>query len=88
MLATKTFGVLLWILSFVSSQESVKSRHPQLLYESKIYRILSGGGKSTYKCILVPRSLIDPPSVGIPNLNWYGVEGDYNVMVIELLGPR
>ena len=26
-------------------QESVKSRHPQLLYESKIYRILSGGGK-------------------------------------------
>jgi len=48
--------------------ESVKSRHPQLLYESKIYRILSGG-------------------VGIPNLNWYGVEGDYNVMVIELLGP-
>jgi len=25
--------------------------------------------------------------VGIPNLNWYGVEGDYNVMVIELLGP-
>jgi len=48
--------------------ESVKSRHPQLLYESKIYRILSGG-------------------VGIPSLCWYGVEGDYNVMVIELLGP-
>jgi serine/threonine protein kinase len=48
--------------------ESVKSRHPQLLYESKIYRILSGG-------------------VGIPNLSWYGTEGDYNVMVIELLGP-
>jgi len=27
-------------------------------------------------------------AVGIPNLLWYGVEGDYNVMVIELLGPR
>mmetsp|Transcript_34814 Transcript_34814/g.81278 ORF Transcript_34814/g.81278 Transcript_34814/m.81278 type:complete len:332 (-) Transcript_34814:94-1089(-) len=25
--------------------------------------------------------------VGIPNLHWYGVEGDYNVMVIDLLGP-
>lgn len=25
--------------------------------------------------------------VGIPNLHWYGVEGDYNVMVMELLGP-
>jgi casein kinase 1 len=48
--------------------ESIKSRHPQLLYESKLYKILGGG-------------------VGIPNLHWYGVEGDYNVMVIDLLGP-
>merc|ERR1712232_1235440 len=45
-----------------------KSRHPQLLYESKLYKILAGG-------------------VGIPNVHWYGVEGDYNVMVIDLLGP-
>ena len=37
--------------------EKVRSRHPQLLYESKIYRILQGG-------------------VGIPNMYWYGVEGD------------
>ena len=48
--------------------ESVKSKHPQLLYESKIYRILHGG-------------------VGVSNVRWYGVEGDYNVMVIDLLGP-
>jgi serine/threonine protein kinase len=25
--------------------------------------------------------------VGLPNVRWYGVEGDYNVMVIDLLGP-
>lgn len=25
--------------------------------------------------------------VGIPNIHWYGAEGDYNVMVIDLLGP-
>jgi hypothetical protein len=25
--------------------------------------------------------------VGIPNIRYYGVEGDYNVMVIDLLGP-
>ena len=24
---------------------------------------------------------------GIPNVVWFGVEGDYNVMVIDLLGP-
>ena len=24
---------------------------------------------------------------GIPHLKWFGVEGDYNVMVIDLLGP-
>ena len=45
--------------------ESVKSKHPQLLYESKIYRILHGG-------------------VGVSNVRWYGVEGDYNVMVCLL----
>jgi len=48
--------------------ESVKTKHPQLLYESKIYRILHGG-------------------VGVSNVRWYGVEGDYNVMVMDLLGP-
>lgn len=48
--------------------ESFKTKHPQLLYESKIYRILHGG-------------------LGIPNVRWYGIEGDYNVMVLDLLGP-
>ncbi|KAF7837902.1 casein kinase 1-like protein 1 [Senna tora] len=48
--------------------ENVKTKHPQLLYESKLYRILQGG-------------------TGIPNVKWFGVEGDYNVLVIDLLGP-
>ena len=26
-------------------------------------------------------------AVGIPTLHWFGAEGDYNVMVIDLLGP-
>jgi hypothetical protein len=26
-------------------------------------------------------------SAGIPHLKWFGVEGEYNVMVIDLLGP-
>ncbi|CAL0316851.1 unnamed protein product [Lupinus luteus] len=48
--------------------EPVKTRHPQLHYESKLYMLLEGG-------------------TGIPQLKWFGVEGDYNVMVIDLLGP-
>jgi casein kinase 1 len=48
--------------------ESIKSKHPQLMYEARVYKILAGG-------------------VGIPNVYWYGVEGEYNVMVLDLLGP-
>lgn len=48
--------------------ESVRARHPQLLYESKLYKILHGG-------------------MGIPHIRWYGQERDYNVLVMDLLGP-
>ncbi|XP_021632934.1 casein kinase 1-like protein 10 isoform X2 [Manihot esculenta] len=48
--------------------ESVKTKHPQLHYESKLYMLLQGG-------------------TGIPHLKWFGIEADYNVMVIDLLGP-
>ncbi|KAH6773404.1 casein kinase 1-like protein 2 [Perilla frutescens var. hirtella] len=47
--------------------ENVKTKHPQLQYESKLYKLLQGG-------------------TGIPSVKWFGVEGDYNVLVIELLG--
>ncbi|XP_057438531.1 casein kinase 1-like protein 6 [Lotus japonicus] len=48
--------------------EPVKTKHPQLHYESKLYMLLQGG-------------------TGIPHLKWFGVEGDYNIMAIDLLGP-
>lgn len=48
--------------------ESQRARHPQLLYESKVYKILQAG-------------------VGIPHIRWYGQERDYNVLVMDLLGP-
>jgi len=48
--------------------ESIKSKHPQLIYEIKVLKLLQG-------------------SSGIPIVHWYGVEGDYDVMVIDLLGP-
>ncbi|KAJ6389559.1 hypothetical protein OIU77_027809 [Salix suchowensis] len=48
--------------------ENVKTKHPQLLYECKLYKTLQGG-------------------TGIPNVKWFGVEGDYYVLVMDLLGP-
>ena len=48
--------------------ESIRSRHPQLDYESRVYKYLSGG-------------------VGIPFLRWFGREGEYNALVMDLLGP-
>lgn len=48
--------------------EAVMAQHPQLEYESKVYKTLAGG-------------------IGIPLVRWYGTECDYNVMVLELLGP-
>ncbi|KAF7830120.1 casein kinase I-like isoform X1 [Senna tora] len=48
--------------------ESKKTKHPQLLYEAKLYNILQGGS-------------------GIPSMKWCGIDGDNNVLVIDLLGP-
>ncbi|KAB0396053.1 hypothetical protein E2I00_012934, partial [Balaenoptera physalus] len=123
--------------------ECVKTKHPQLHIESKIYKMMQGGGswKPTgipeidlllsgpsphialeALCVQLTLGLKDihleakcDPSargpllaswaqvpsvqvrgrqadagslaVGIPTIRWCGAEGDYNVMVMELLGP-
>jgi casein kinase 1, alpha len=51
--------------------EPVNARHPQLLYESKVYRILQEG-------VGIPR---------IHWYGLDGVKNQYNAMVMELLGP-
>lgn len=48
--------------------ENSKTKHPQLLYEAKLYNILQGGS-------------------GIPGIKWSGMDGDDNVLVLDLLGP-
>lgn len=48
--------------------ESTVARHPQLLYEFKLYKILAGG-------------------TGIPHIRHYCTERNYNVLVMDLLGP-
>ncbi|KAL7668842.1 hypothetical protein ACOME3_009526 [Neoechinorhynchus agilis] len=48
--------------------EPRRSKHPQLLYESKLYRALFGG-------------------VGIPHIRYFGVDKEFNILVLDLLGP-
>ncbi|OWM66052.1 hypothetical protein CDL15_Pgr015478 [Punica granatum] len=48
--------------------ENSKTKHPQLLYEAKLYNILQGGS-------------------GIPSIKWSGIDGEDNILVLELLGP-
>ncbi|KAK1285877.1 Casein kinase I isoform delta-like [Acorus calamus] len=48
--------------------ETNKTKHPQLLYEAKLYNVLQGGS-------------------GIANNKWCGVDGEDNVLVLDLLGP-
>ncbi|GLT98540.1 hypothetical protein SLE2022_160400 [Rubroshorea leprosula] len=48
--------------------ENNKTKHPQLLYEAKIYHFLQGGS-------------------GIPTIKWSGVDGEDNLLVLDLLGP-
>lgn len=48
--------------------ENSKTKHPQLLYEAKLYHILVGG-------------------YGIPSIKWSGIDGEDNILVLDLLGP-
>ncbi|XVF35454.1 hypothetical protein REPUB_Repub18cG0147500 [Reevesia pubescens] len=48
--------------------ENRQTKHPQLIYEAKLYNILQGGS-------------------GIAQIKWCGVNGEDNVLVLDLLGP-
>ena len=45
----------------------MKAKHPQLIYEVKLYKQLSDG-------------------IGMPKVHYCGVEGDFNVLVMDHLG--
>lgn len=61
--------------------ENKKTNHPQLEWEVTAYRLLSCGG-------MFPPSSLTLNKVGIPPVRYFGEEGDYNVMVMDLLGPN
>lgn len=65
--------------------EPVQARHPQLHYESKVYKILQSrsstvsGGQPDISA-----------NCGVPRIYWFGLDGvndQYNALVMELLGP-
>jgi len=53
--------------------ENTNTKHPQLFYEAKLYQYL-----------LHDNSVVDK---GIPHVYYCATEGDYNIMVMDLLGP-
>ena len=55
--------------------ESTKARCPQLRYEYSLYKLLMDPGENGKKAI------------GIPSVKWWGMQDEFNVMVMELLGP-
>ena len=58
------------------------------MYETKLYKILTGGGKYyCMGCISIYINIYACIIAGIPSVHWFGVEGDYNAMVMDLLGP-
>ncbi|KAJ6533390.1 kinase-like domain-containing protein [Mycena vulgaris] len=69
-----SFGEIYVGINMISGEEvaiklePIKTKHPQLEYETKVYKTLAGG-------------------VGVPFIRWFGTEGDYNAMVMDLLGP-
>lgn len=57
---------------YAAKLEPVNSTHqPHLFHEAKVYSSLAKPGLF----------------VGIPKVRWYGIEGDFNVLVMELVGP-
>lgn len=73
-LGAGTFGVAVSGVNLKTNEEVgiklelIKSQHPMLNYEYRIYEKLKG-------------------EIGFPNVHWYGVEGEYNVLVMDILGP-
>lgn len=66
----------------------MNAKHPQLHIECKFYRIMQGGGKSIDSTNLTAlKHVLYFSTVGIPIVKYYGQEGEYVVMVMELLGP-
>ena len=51
--------------------ELSQCKFPQLKFELKLYQNVNPNNDAT----------------GIPSIHWYGVEGDYNCLVMDVLGP-
>jgi len=58
--------------------EPLGSKVPQLLPEARLAKLLGPLG---------PKGVPELEAVGVPRVHWYGIEGDFNVMVIDQLGP-
>lgn len=58
--------------SVAVKMEKLGSKHPHLLYESRVYKWLNNSSNEVF---------------GVPKPRFYGTTGSHNVLVMDLLGP-
>ena len=58
-------------------QENVKTKHPQLLYESKLYKILQGGSNDLYCYYLVPFDFFANSGAHLLDIYWSAIFSYY-----------
>lgn len=68
--------------------ESRSHEHPQLEYEAKVYKYLAGTRNDSSNPLYTSSP---PPSfdlvAGVPTLHYFGTVGQYNALIMDLLGP-
>ena len=68
-------------LSFIMSQSSI------CFFKEEVSFFVSSFLSTCIVFIIFSLVVVVFLEAGIPHLKWYGVEGEYNCMVIDLLGP-
>lgn len=91
-LGSGSFGVIYSGINIIDNEKvAIKlevgdTKHPQLHYESRVYKLIKGGGFLNNFYIQVLNFFFFRLKVGIPTVYCYGTECNYNIMVMDLLG--
>ena len=75
------------ILNCCMSQNYIEFCKEEVMLTLSFYIMLSVFCSLFYHLLVGIITEVLSIAAGIPNLRWFGVEGNYNILVIDLLGP-